>query len=56
MCYFLLKDFDKCIEIFAKSGRISEAAFFARTYAPSKISSVVKLWKEQMEKVSKVAA
>jgi coatomer subunit beta' len=55
-CYYLLKDFDKCIETFVKSSRVPEAAFFARSYCPSKIPSIVKLWREDLSKVSKVAA
>lgn len=56
VCFFLLKDTEKCIDVLVKSGRIPEAAFFARTYAPSKISDIVKLWKEELGKTSKVAA
>lgn len=43
VCFFLLKDMDKCIECLVKAGRVPEAAFFARSYCPSKISNVVKL-------------
>ncbi|OMJ89059.1 hypothetical protein SteCoe_8885 [Stentor coeruleus] len=56
VCYFLLKDTDKCIDCLVKSGRIPEAAFFARTYAPSRIPDVVKMWKEYVSKYSKVTA
>lgn len=56
VCYFLLKDTDKCIDCLIKAGRVPEAAFFARTYAPSRISSVVKLWKDELFRTSKVAA
>jgi len=52
----MLKDLDKCIECLVKSDRIPEAAFFARTYCPSRISGVVKLWKEDLAKISKVAS
>ncbi|XP_015115279.1 coatomer subunit beta' [Diachasma alloeum] len=52
---FLLGDVDKCLDILVKTDRIPEAAFFARAYAPSKISHVVKLWKEKLSTVSEKA-
>jgi coatomer subunit beta' len=51
----LLCDIDKCLEILIKTDRIPEAAFFARTYAPSKISPIVKLWREKLSAVSEKA-
>jgi coatomer subunit beta' len=56
MCHFLLSDLDSCLATLIDSGRISEAAFFARTYCPSKISEIVGVWKEDLAKVSKVAS
>lgn len=44
--YFTLQNVDKCLEVLLKSQRFGEAAFFAKTYSPSKISQVVKKWKE----------
>lgn len=38
-------DLDKCIEVLIKSNRIPEAAIFAKTYCPSKISEITTLWK-----------
>ncbi|XP_024220566.1 coatomer subunit beta' isoform X1 [Bombus impatiens] len=55
LSYFILGDLDKCQEILLKTDRTPEAAFFARTYAPSKVSSIVKLWKEKLSSVSKKA-
>lgn len=52
---FILGDVDKCLDILIKTNRIPEAAFFARTYAPSHISQVVKLWKEKLSAVSEKA-
>lgn len=37
LCYFLLGQLDKCVEVLCKNERISEAAFFSRTYLPSKV-------------------
>ncbi|EZA57396.1 coatomer subunit beta' [Ooceraea biroi] len=45
---FILGDVDKCLDILITTDRIPEAAFFARTYAPSKISAIIKLWKEKL--------
>jgi len=56
LCYFLLNNLDKCLETLIESGRISEAAFFCRTYCPSKISEVIAIWRKDLEKVSRVAA
>lgn len=52
---FILGDLDKCLDVLIKTDRIPEAAFFARTYAPSKVSSIVKLWKEKLSAVSEKA-
>jgi coatomer subunit beta' len=35
---FLLGDLGGCVDLLVESGRIPEAAFFARTYLPSRIS------------------
>lgn len=43
LCYFLLGQLDKCVEVLCKNERISEAAFFSRTYLPSKVQS----WRTQ---------
>lgn len=37
---FLLGRVDECIDVLVTSGRVPEAAFFARTYRPSRISEV----------------
>ena len=37
---FLLGKLDECIDLLISSGRVPEAAFFARTYKPSRISEV----------------
>lgn len=56
MCYYLLNDLDACINLLIRTDRIPEAAFFARTYAPSKVSSVVEAWKEDLRKINPKAA
>merc|ERR1711971_577875 len=55
LSYFLLGDLEKCLDVLIESGRLPEAAFFARTYLPSQISRVLPQWKEQLTKVSEKA-
>lgn len=46
---YLVGDADRCVGILIKSKRIAEAAFFARAYCPSQISTVVKAWDESLK-------
>ncbi len=39
------------MELLIKSGRLPEAAFFARSYVPSRVPEVVGLWKTELAKV-----
>lgn len=43
------------MDILVKSKRIPEAAFFAKTYCPTKISDLVQLWKDDLQKSHPVA-
>ncbi|XP_037024935.1 coatomer subunit beta' [Bradysia coprophila] len=52
---FLLGDLDSCLEILISTNRLPEAAFFARTYIPSKISYVVQQWRNELAKVNEKA-
>lgn len=52
---FLLGDLENCLETLIKSGRLPEAAFFARTYLPSEVSRVLPLWKSELAKVNEKA-
>jgi coatomer subunit beta' len=47
---FLLKRTDECVRLLAAAGRVPEAAFLARTYAPSLVSEeeAVGLWKQDL--------
>ncbi|XP_037632026.1 coatomer subunit beta'-like isoform X2 [Sebastes umbrosus] len=56
LTYFLQGRLDKCLELLIETNRLPEAAFLARTYLPSHVSRVVKLWKESLSKVNKKAA
>lgn len=52
---FLLGDVDACLNILINTNRLPEAAFFARTYIPSKISYVVQLWRNELTKINEKA-
>lgn len=56
LCYFMQGKVDECLSLLCSTGRIPEAAFLARTYAPSKVSGIVKLWREDLQKVNPKAA
>ncbi|KAK9520498.1 hypothetical protein VZT92_020380 [Zoarces viviparus] len=56
LTYFLQGRLDKCLDLLIETGRLPEAAFLARTYLPSHVSRVVKLWKESLSKVNQKAA
>ncbi len=56
LCLFLLRDVDACIDLLCSAGRASEAAFFARTYRPSRIPEVVALWRNDLADLSGKAA
>ncbi|KAL7413116.1 putative ER to Golgi transport-related protein [Mrakia frigida] len=51
--YLQLGDVTPCIQLLLSTDRIPEAAFLARTYAPSQTSSVVQAWKESLVKEGK---
>lgn len=52
---FLLGDLEQCLQILIDTNRLPEAAFFARTYIPSKISYVVQLWRNELAKINEKA-
>jgi coatomer subunit beta' len=54
--YLLLHRLDDVIDVLVESGRVPEAAFFARTYAPSQIQRVLALWKADLKKSVSVKA
>ena len=47
--YLQLGDASSCIDILSNTGRLPEAALFARTYAPEKAGEVVARWKQELE-------
>lgn len=51
-CLFLLNRVGSCLELLIKDGRLPEAAFLARSYAPSQVSNVVNLWRQDLSKTN----
>lgn len=47
---------EACADILIATDRLPEAAFFARTYIPSRVDEIVALWKDDLAKVSESAA
>jgi coatomer subunit beta' len=47
--YLQLGDTQNCVNVLSKTGRLPEAALFARSYNSSAISSVVKSWRAELE-------
>ena len=52
MCLYLLGAVNECVDVLVEAGRIPEAAFFARTYAPSEVARVVELWRAELRRLS----
>ena len=47
---------EACVDLLIATKRLPEAAFFVRTYLPSRIDEVVSLWKTDLASVSESAA
>lgn len=56
VCLLLMGKVDECIDLLVKAGRVPEAAFFTRTYKPSRMSEIVSLWRADLQKVNPKAA
>jgi coatomer subunit beta' len=54
--YLLSGNVEACVNILIATNRLPEAAFFARTYLPSRVEEIVGLWKGDLAKVSESAA
>ena len=55
-CLFSTGDLSGCVDLLVDAGRIPEAAFFARTYIPSRMNDLVQMWRDDLRKVNKKAA
>jgi hypothetical protein len=51
--YLQLGDSQSCIDLLAKTGRLPEAALFARSHNQKAVPGVVKLWKKELESSGK---
>jgi len=56
MSYFLTGNVEACADLLVATKRLPEAAFFVRSYLPSRINEIVSLWKDDLAKVSESAA
>ncbi|TDH67765.1 hypothetical protein CCR75_006014 [Bremia lactucae] len=56
ICYLLLGKSTRCVEMLKETKRFPEAAFFARSYCPSKIQLVMDPWRQDLAAVSSRAA
>ena len=51
--FLQLGDTQACIDLLASTGRVPEAALFARSYQPSAMPGLVKSWKGELEEAGK---
>eukprot|EP00804_Cyclotella_cryptica_P030470 CCRYP_008550-RA/>CCRYP_008550-RA protein AED:0.04 eAED:0.04 QI:185/0/0.5/1/0/0/2/71/976 len=56
VAYLLTGNVEECANLLVSTNRLPEAAFFARTYLPSRVEEIVSLWKADLAKVSETAA
>jgi coatomer subunit beta' len=56
ICLFLLNKLEDCLDLLIETNRIPEAAFLARTYVPSQVSRIVKIWKQDLQLINQRAA
>lgn len=56
LCYVLLGMVKAALEVLIKANRLPEAAFFARTYCPSELPNVVKMWTSDLGQVNQAVA
>jgi len=55
-CLLLLGRLDDCLDLLIKNKNYPEAACFARTYLPSRISEILIFWREEVGKVNRKTA
>ena len=56
VAHLLTGNVEACADLLIATKRLPEAAFFVRTYLPSRIDEVVELWKKDLSTVSESAA
>eukprot|EP01121_Diplochlamys_sp_Union-15-3_P002556 TRINITY_DN1226_c0_g1_i1.p1 TRINITY_DN1226_c0_g1~~TRINITY_DN1226_c0_g1_i1.p1 ORF type:complete len:1025 (-),score=223.71 TRINITY_DN1226_c0_g1_i1:90-3164(-) len=55
-CLFLLGELEKCLDLLCNTGRVPEAALFARAYLPSKVSKIVETWRKELQPINPTLA
>ncbi|KAL0852444.1 hypothetical protein ABMA28_000620 [Loxostege sticticalis] len=53
LALFTLNELEACLDLLISRGKLPEAAFFSRSYIPSKTCEVVKLWREAVGATNK---
>jgi len=56
LSFFIRGDLQQCLDLLMSTNRLPEAAFFARSYMPSKLTEVIAMWKEQVSTLSEKAS
>ncbi len=56
MSRYIMGGTKECLDLLINTGRLPEAAFFARTHLPARLPEVVAKWKEQVAQVSEKAS
>ena len=56
VAYHLTGNVKACADLLIKTKRLPEAAFFARTYLPSRVDEIMELWKADLSKTSESVA
>lgn len=56
LSFLLLGNLEEALSVLIQCDRLPEAAFFARTYLPSKLAEVVNLWKADLKTVNESVA
>ncbi|PIA42559.1 hypothetical protein AQUCO_02000182v1 [Aquilegia coerulea] len=56
LCLFMLGKLEECLHLLIESNRIPEAALMARSYLPSKVSEIVAIWRNDLNKINQKAA
>ena len=56
LAFYVTAQVEECIDLLIDTNRLPEAAFMARTYLPSRVSDVLKLWKADLKLVNEKAA
>eukprot|EP00931_Biecheleriopsis_adriatica_P020246 TRINITY_DN13599_c0_g2_i1.p1 TRINITY_DN13599_c0_g2~~TRINITY_DN13599_c0_g2_i1.p1 ORF type:complete len:953 (+),score=217.85 TRINITY_DN13599_c0_g2_i1:80-2938(+) len=56
LCFLLLGQTKKALEVLIGANRLPEAAFFSRTYCPSELDRVVQMWTADLAQVNQAVA